>query len=86
MGSYTQRRSRKNHTHPKRNHTKRRRGGRVRTRKSLKRAQHSYKRRRKLSHCRGKGPAACRGKPGCKYASGRKRSFCRKSKSHRRRR
>ena len=29
--------------------------------------------------CRGKGPAVCRSLPGCKYASGKKRNFCRKS-------
>jgi hypothetical protein len=65
---------------------RRRRGGRVRTRGSLKRALTSYRRRRKMSHCRGKRPASCRAKPGCKYAVGRKRSFCRLSRSHRRRR
>ena len=30
-------------------------------------------------NCRGKGPAVCRSLPGCKYASGKKRNFCRKS-------
>lgn len=65
---------------------KSRRGGRMRTRASLKRARMSYRRRRKTSQCRGKGPAVCRSKPGCKYASGRKRSYCRKSKATRRRR
>ena len=49
-------------------------------------ARRSYRRRVKASHCRGKGPAVCRGTSGCKYASGRKRSFCRKSKVTRRRR
>jgi len=63
---------------------KKQRGGAVKTRMSKKRAINSYRRRGKLSHCRGKGPAVCRSKPGCKYASGKKRSFCRKSKSHRR--
>ncbi len=29
--------------------------------------------------CRGKGPAVCRSLPGCKYASGKSRNFCRKS-------
>lgn len=67
-------------------HRRRRRGRGVRTRASLKRALASYRRRRKLSHCRGKGPAACRGTAGCKVASGRKRSFCRKTRSTRRRR
>ena len=65
---------------------KSRRAGRVRTRLSLKRAQQSYRRRRKLSHCKGKGPAVCRSKSGCKYASGKKRRFCRKTRSTRRRR
>jgi len=61
-----------------------RKGGRMRTRASLKRAQKSYRRRRKESQCRGKGPAVCRSKPGCKYASGKKRRFCRNKKSTRR--
>lgn len=49
-------------------------------------ARRSYRRRVKGSHCRGKGPAACRGASGCKPASGRKRSFCRKSKNTKRHR
>ena len=49
-------------------------------------ARRSYRRRVKASACRGKGPAVCRGTSGCKYASGKKRSFCRKSKVTRRRR
>ena len=49
-------------------------------------ARRSYIRRVKGSHCRGKGPAACRGASGCKPASGRKRSFCRKSKNTKRHR
>lgn len=49
-------------------------------------AKRSYKRRVKASVCRGKGPAVCRGTKGCKYASGKKRSFCRKTKITRRRR
>ena len=68
----------------KKHRHKKQRGGAVKTRMSKKHAINSYRRRRKLSHCRGKGPAVCRSKPGCKYASGKKRSFCRKSKSHRR--
>tara|TARA_Y100001936_G_C15881673_1_gene563138 strand:+ start:160 stop:390 length:231 start_codon:yes stop_codon:yes gene_type:complete len=68
----------------------RKRGGRVHTRKSLKSRARSYRRHRKSSHCKGKGPAACRGASGCKVASGRKRSFCRRSRNthtrrHRRR-
>ena len=46
----------------------------------------SYRRRVRSSHCRSKGPAACRGTKGCKYASGRKRTFCRKGKNTRRHR
>ena len=50
--------------------------------KSLASRRRSYRRHAKSSKCKGKGPAACRGTPGCKYASGRKRSFCRKGKGH----
>ena len=46
----------------------------------------SYRRRVRTSQCRGAGPAACRGRKGCKYASGRKRSYCRRTKNTRRRR
>lgn len=49
-------------------------------------AQKSYKRRVKSSPCRGKGPAVCRSNKSCKYASGKRRSFCRKKRSTRRRR
>ena len=42
----------------------------------------SYARRVRKSHCRGAGPAACRGRSGCKYTKGKKRSFCRKSRNH----
>ena len=49
-------------------------------------ARRSYRRRVKSSPCRGKGPAVCRSKSGCKYTKGRKRSFCRKSRNTRRRR
>ena len=49
-------------------------------------ARRSYRRRVKSSHCRGKGPAACRGASGCRVASGRKRSFCRKSRNTKRHR
>lgn len=66
-------------------YSKSHKGGRVHTRKSLKSRRRSYARRAKASHCKGKGPAACRGAPGCKVASGKKRSFCRKSRSTRRR-
>lgn len=46
----------------------------------------SYRRRVRTSKCRGAGPAACRARAGCKYASGKKRNFCRKSRNTRRRR
>ena len=49
-------------------------------------AKRSYRRRVRKSHCRRKGPAACRGAAGCKVASGRKRSFCRRAHNTRRRR
>ncbi len=42
--------------------------------------QRSYRRHAKSSQCKGKGPAVCRATSGCKYASGRKRSYCRKGK------
>ena len=52
-----------------------------RTRGSFALAKKSYARRLKQSYCRGKKRRTCRATPGCKYASGRKRSFCRKSRS-----
>lgn len=57
------------------------RNRRYRTRGALASAKKSYARRVRSSVCRGKGPAVCRSNKRCKYASGRKRSFCRKSKS-----
>jgi len=45
------------------------------------RTRRVYRKRVQFSQCRKKGPAACRGKKSCKYASGRKRSFCRRSKN-----
>ena len=57
------------------------RNRRYRTRGALASAKKSYARRVRSSVCRGKGPAVCRSTKRCKYASGRKRSFCRKSKS-----
>jgi hypothetical protein len=78
------RKSRRGGRKSRRGGRKSRKGGRMRTRASLKRAQKSYRRRRKASQCRGKGPAVCRSKPGCKYASGKKRRFCRNKKSTRR--
>ena len=45
------------------------------------RTRRVYRKRVKFSQCRKKGPAACRGKKSCKYASGRKRSFCRRKKN-----
>lgn len=53
--------------------------------KKRKAVQRSNYRRLKGSECRKKGPAACRGKKGCKYASGKKRSFCRTGKNFARR-
>ena len=58
----------------------------VKTRGRKHSALRSYRRRVRASKCRGAGPAVCRGRVGCKYASGRKRSFCRKSRNTRRRR
>ena len=49
-------------------------------------ARRSYRRRVRGSHCRRKGPVVCRATRGCKYASGKKRSFCRKTRITRRRR
>jgi len=58
----------------------------VKTRGRKHSALRSYRRRVRASKCRGAGPAVCRGRVGCKYASGRKRSFCRKSRNTRRHR
>ena len=50
------------------------------TSRNLTTRKRAYRRRVKMSKCRGKGPAACRGTRGCKYSSkGKKRTFCRKS-------
>ena len=46
--------------------------------------RHSYTRRLRQSPCRGKGRATCRRTSGCKYSSGKKRSFCRKNKNTKR--
>ena len=57
-------------------------GGRkrtLRTRNQIKLRQKSYAKGRKMSKCLHKGPAVCRSMKECKYASGKKRSFCRKS-------
>ena len=48
-------------------------------------AKRSYRRRIKLSKCRGLKPGKCVAKDGCKMTRGKKRSFCRKVKSTRRR-
>ena len=42
------------------------------------RKQRIYKNRAKESACRGKKPYACVAIPGCKLATGKKRTFCRK--------
>ena len=47
--------------------------------------RHSYVRRLRKSPCRSKGRATCRRTSGCKYASGKKRTFCRKNKNTKRR-
>ena len=70
----------------RRTHHRRHRGGRARTRASRRRRAASYRRRRRASPCRGKGPAVCRASRSCKYASGSKRSFCRRKSNTRRRR
>ena len=48
-------------------------------------ARRSYRRRVKSSKCRGLKPGMCLAKDGCKFSRGKKRSFCRKAKSTRRR-
>jgi len=45
------------------------------------RRKSEYRKRVKRSHCRGKGRAVCRRTKGCKHASGRTRSFCRKCRN-----
>jgi len=71
--------------------TKKNKKGGARTRaksaksKKRKAVQRSNYRRLTKSPCRKKGPAACRGTKGCNYASGKKRSFCRKGKNSGRR-
>ena len=49
-------------------------------------ALRSYALRRKYSPCRGLATSTCRNRSGCKMALGKKRSFCRRSKSHHTRR
>ena len=44
----------------------------------------AYRMRIKSSACRGLRGRTCNKRPGCKSASGTKRSFCRKSKNTRR--
>ena len=76
---------------PSRKTRKRRGSGRKRIKMTrgrkatLKKRAKTYRKRVKAnkSGCRKKGPAACRGKSGCKYASGKKRSFCRRSGKNR---
>ena len=46
-------------------------------------SQKKSQKRSKNSPCRGKGPAVCRSLKGCKYASGKKRNFCRRNKCDR---
>jgi len=54
-------------------------------RKIVSSAKRSYRRRVKSSKCRGLKPGKCLSRSGCKFSRGTKRSFCRKSKSTRRR-
>ena len=49
-------------------------------------ARRSYALRRKYSPCRGLMTAKCRNRSGCKMALGKKRSFCRRTRSSRTRR
>jgi hypothetical protein len=44
----------------------------------------SYARRVRKSPCRGKKSITCRKTSGCKYSSGKKRSFCRKNRNTKR--
>ena len=54
------------------------------TKKHLMSRNRSYAKRVRNSKCRGAGPAACRGRTGCKYTKGKKRTFCRKSRNTKR--
>ena len=47
-------------------------------------ALRAYRKRVKTSACRGLQRRTCKGKSGCKYSSGSKRKFCRKSRNTRR--
>jgi len=47
-------------------------------------AVRSYRKRVKHSYCRGLRGRACNKKTTCKYVSGKKRTFCRKTKNLRR--
>ena len=78
--------ARKAHRTRKRRGSGRKKIAMTRNRKAtLKKRAKTYRKRVKAnaSGCRRKGPAACRGKAGCKYASGKKRSFCRRSGKNR---
>ena len=78
--------ARKAHRTRKRRGSGRKKIAMTRNRKAtLKKRCKTYRKRVKAnaSGCRKKGPAACRGKSGCKYASGKKRSFCRRSGKNR---
>ena len=52
----------------------------VKTRAQKKKLSKQKRMRLKNSRCRGKGPAVCRSLKECKYASGKKRNYCRKIK------
>lgn len=53
----------------------------MQTRHSKKTTLKVYRKRVKASKCRGKRASSCRQAPGCKLATGTKRSFCRKTKN-----
>ena len=53
----------------------------VKTRGQKKARSKKIYKRLKNSPCRGKGPAVCRSLKGCKYASAKKRNYCRKSRN-----
>ena len=47
-------------------------------------AKHSYRRRHKVSKCKNLNRPNCITTSRCKYATGKKRSFCRKARNHKR--
>lgn len=77
----TQSRSMRGGRRPRRSRRARGRNRKYKTRGSFALAKKSYARRLRISKCRGKERRTCRATSGCKYASGIKRKFCRKSRS-----